>query len=251
MVREGVDLVKFNNSGDSFCFPQMPADTNPMTEEEVRAICETTKNLGRRLAAHAHADSSVRQCIDHGVEFIYHATFITDATIERLVKAADRHYVAPAFGLHYNTRYEAQDWGIDEARALHIGKVAEFEACAENMTKLHKAGVKVLPFGDYGFAWIPMGTDTRDFEHFINYFGFTPAEVLRAATKLGGEAFGVDKMGQVKPGFLADLILLDGDPLADITLFQQQDNFLMIMKDGRYHKPPQPRRDRRASAAAE
>lgn len=251
MVREGVDLVKFNNSGDSFVFPQMPAPTNPMTEEEVRAICETTKNLGRRLAAHAHADSSVRQCLDYGVEFIYHATFITDATLERLVKAKDKHYVAPAFGLHYNTRYEAQDWGFDEERALHIGKVAEFEACAESMTKLHKAGVKVLPFGDYGFAWIPMGTDTRDFEHFINYFGFTPAEVLRAATELGGEAYAVEKLGQVKPGFLADLILLDGDPLEDITLFQQQDNFLMIMKDGRYHKPPQPRRGKRMASAAE
>jgi imidazolonepropionase-like amidohydrolase len=49
-----------------------------MTEAEVRAICETTLNMGRRLAAHAHADSSVRQCIEHGVEFIYHASFATD-----------------------------------------------------------------------------------------------------------------------------------------------------------------------------
>jgi len=251
MAREGVDLVKFNNSGDSFCYPRMPAPTNPMTDEEVKAICDTARNLGRRLQAHAHADSAVRQCIEHRVEFIFHATFMTEATVEALVASPTTHYISPAFGLHYNTRYEARDWGIDEARAEFIGKVAEFDACVENMTKLHKAGLKVMPFGDYGFAWIPMGTDTRDFEHFVNYFGFQPWEVLRAATAWGGEAFGVDKLGQVKAGFLADLIMIDGDPLADLTLFQQQDNILMIMKDGRYHKPPQPSAGRRVADAAE
>ena len=74
-----VDLVKFNNSGDSFCYPQVSGDINPMTEDEVRAICETTLNLGRRLCAHAHADAGVRQCIKYGVEFIHRAPFCSDA----------------------------------------------------------------------------------------------------------------------------------------------------------------------------
>jgi imidazolonepropionase-like amidohydrolase len=60
MIREGVDLIKFNNSGDSFCFPRMAAYDNPMTDAEVAAICDTANNIGKRLAAHAHADSSVR-----------------------------------------------------------------------------------------------------------------------------------------------------------------------------------------------
>ena len=60
-------------------------------------------------------------------------------------------------------------------------------------------------------------------------------------------------MGEVKEGYLADLIMIDGDPLADLTLFQDKNNILMIMKDGAYHKPPQPRRGaaRRVAAAAE
>jgi len=81
MIREGVDIVKFNNAGDSFTFGKVGGECNPMTEDEVRAICETTLNLGKRVAAHAHADSGVRQCIKYGVEFINHATFATDATI--------------------------------------------------------------------------------------------------------------------------------------------------------------------------
>ena len=99
------------------------------------------------------------------------------------------------------------------------------------------------------FAWVPCGTDTRDFEHFINYFDFTPAEVLRAATKWGGQLFaqanaqgtGIPEMGEVKEGYLADLIMIEGDPLADLTLFQDKDNICMIMKDGEYHKPFSPR----------
>ena len=241
--------MKFNNSGDSFCYPRMPADKNPMTEEEVRAICETTQNLGRRLAAHAHANSSVLQCLKFGVDLIYHATFVSDSTIEKLEKVKDKYFVSPAFGLRYNTLYEAKDWGIDDEVNERIGNKAEFEACIESMSKLHKAGVKVLPFGDYGFAWVPIGTDTRDFEHFVNYFGFEPWEVLRAATAYGGEAYGVDKMGQVKPGYLADLLMIDGDPLEDLTLFQDRDKILMIMKDGRYHKQPQPRGRQRKAAA--
>ena len=249
MVREGVDLIKFNNSGDSFCFPRVAAPTNPMTEDEVRAICETTINLGRRLAAHAHADSSVRQCIQYGVEFIYHATFVTDRTIEALEKVKDKHVVTPAFGLRYNTQYESAPWGITEEVAERIGNKREFDACVENMTKMHKAGIRVLPFGDYGFKMIPLGTDTRDLQHCVNYFGFTPWEALRAATAYGGEMFGDDKMGQIKPGFLADLIMLDGDPLQDLSLFLDRDRILMVMKDGRYHKEPQPPRQRRSVAA--
>ena len=250
LTREGVDMIKFNNSGDSFCYPHMPADTNPMTEDEVRTICETAKNLGRRIIAHAHADSSVRQCIEYGVEFIYHATFVSDRTIERLAKVKDKHYVSPAFGLRYNTLYEASDWGLTQEVSEITGNKAEFEACIENMSKMHKAGIKVLPFGDYGFAWIPIGTDTRDFEHFVNYFGFAPHEILRAATAYGGEAFGTDKMGQVKAGYLADLIMIDGDPLKDLTLFQDRRSILMIMKDGQYHKEPRlPQASRQVGAA--
>lgn len=249
MIREGVDIVKFNNSGDSFCYPQVSADVNPMTEDEVRAICETTLNLGKRLAAHAHADSGVRQCMKYGVEFIYHATFASDETIEQLEKVKHKHWVSPAIAARYNTTYEAGDFGISTEVAEAIGNKRELEAGIATMTKMHKAGIRVLPFGDYGFAWIPHGTDTRDFEHFVNLFGFEPWEVLRAATAYGGEAFGGDKLGQIRPGFLADVLLIDGDPLKDLTLFQDRNNILAIMKDGEFHKPFLGRAEPRVVAA--
>jgi imidazolonepropionase-like amidohydrolase len=239
MIREGVDLIKFNNSGDSFCYPRMAAYDNPMTEEEVAAICNTANNIGKRIAAHAHADSSVRQCMKYGVEFIFHASFATDETIEQLERVKDKHYVSPAIAARYNTTYEAADWGITTDVAEMIGNKRELEECIKVMTKMHKAGIKVLPFGDYGFAWLPQGTEARDLEHFVNLFGFSPWEVLRAATAYGGEAWAGhsgEKMGRIAPGYLADILLVDGDPLIDLSLLQDRTALLAIMKDGQFHK---------------
>jgi imidazolonepropionase-like amidohydrolase len=74
---------------------------------------------------------------------------------------------------------------------------------------------------------------------FVDVLGFSPMETLVAATKLGGEIMGMpNELGQVKPGFLADLLLVDGDPLADIKRLQNRDALLVIMKDGRLHKSP-------------
>ncbi len=99
-----------------------------------------------------------------------------------------------------------------------------------------------MPGGDYGFIWDPIGTNAQDFEYFVNLFGYTPAETLSAATMLGGQIMDMPDLGLVKEGFLADLLLVDGDPTADIKILQDRDNLLMIMKDGAYFSAPQPRR---------
>jgi imidazolonepropionase-like amidohydrolase len=253
MIREGVDVIKFNNSGDSFCFPRMAAYDNPMTDAEVAAVCDTANNIGKRLAAHAHADSSVRQCMKYDVEFIFHATFATDETIEQLERVKHKHYVSPAIAARYNTTYEAKDWGITTDVAEMIGNKRELDEGIKVMTKMHKAGIKVLPFGDYGFAWLPQGTEARDLEHFVNLFGFEPWEALRAATAFGGEAWvgkSGEKMGRVAPGYLADILLVDGNPLLDLSLLQDRSALLAIMKDGQFHKPFQGRvaQDRQIAA---
>jgi imidazolonepropionase-like amidohydrolase len=254
LIREGVDLIKFNNSGDSFCYPRMAAYHNPMTDDEVRAVCDTANNIGKRLAAHAHADSSVRQCMKYGVEFIFHATFATDETIEQLERVKDKHWVSPAIAARYNTTYEAADWGITTDVAEMIGNKRELEEGIKTMRKMHAAGIRVLPFGDYGFAWLPHGTEARDLEHFVNLFGFEPWEVLRAATAYGGQAWAGqsgEKLGRIQPGYLADLLLVDGNPLLDLSLLQDRHALLAIMKNGIFHKPFQGRAAMSGVIAAE
>jgi imidazolonepropionase-like amidohydrolase len=98
--------------------------------------------------------------------------------------------------------------------------------------------MRILPGGDYGFAWNPLGTNARDLEHFVNIIGFTPAEALMTATKLGGQIMDMPDLGLIKEGFLADLLLVRGNPVENVKILQDRDNLIMIMKDGAYHKRP-------------
>jgi imidazolonepropionase-like amidohydrolase len=97
----------------------------------------------------------------------------------------------------------------------------------------------VLPGGDYGFPFTPHGTYARDLWLFVKVLGFSPMETIEAATRLGGALMGrPGELGVVTPGALADLLLVDGDPLADIGILQDRDALRMIMKDGALHKAP-------------
>ncbi len=246
MVREGVDSVKLAISGDNFSRDFAAEDETTMAEDEIAAACEVAHSRNLRVHAHARSDRSVNLCMKHGIEIIHHATHASERTIQKLAAAHGRFFVCPALGVEYTTAYESQDWGLDVAYLEGAGFAHEFEIGCATTAKMFDAGIRVMPFGDYGVAWNPLGTDARDLEHFVNHIGFSPAETLMMATKWGGECFaGTGKpaeLGEVKKGYLADLVLVDGDPLVDISLLQDRDNFLMIMKDGAYHKPPGPRR---------
>ena len=123
------------------------------------------------------------------------------------------------------------------------------KAC-ETYHALRKRGVRVVIGGDYGFAWTPQGTNARDLEHFVNLFGYAPAEALVCATKIGGQMMG-EELGQVREGYLADLLLVDGDPTRDVRILQDRGRIAMIMKDGAFHKHPAAAQRAHAATAAE
>lgn len=252
MIREDVDVIKLMLSGDHLVPTMCDADQSAMDEDEVAAGARVAHQRGRRLAAHARNPESVKLCVKYDIDLVYHATLADEEALDLLEENKDRFWVVPAIGFTHATAYDAGDHGFSPDYAKELGFVSELEIGSETLKKMHARGIKVLPFGDYGFAWTPHHEMARDFVHFANYLDMKPEEILRAATSYGAEAFGKpDELGQVTPGFLADLIMIDGDPLADLTLFQDADNILMIMKDGAYHKPPLTPRSLAQPAAAE
>jgi imidazolonepropionase-like amidohydrolase len=238
MVREGVDTLKINVSGDAGT-PASPADTTVMNEAEVAAVCDVAQAHGKRVAAHARSAESVKMCLRHGVDVIYHATLLDDEARDQLESRRDRVFVAPVLGNLYSTLNEAAPWGITRAIAEERGIAQELDAGIENMKALHRRGVRVLIGGDYGFAWNPIGTDARDIAHFVDMLGFAPMDAILSATRLGGEIMGMgDCIGQIRTGYLADLILVDGNPLANLALLQQREKMRAIMKNGEFGKAP-------------
>jgi imidazolonepropionase-like amidohydrolase len=238
LVREGVDLLKLNLSGDTG--PRNSRfERSVMTDAEVAAAMEIARAAGVRMCAHARSAESVKMCVRHDIDIIYHATFADEEALDLLEARRDRVFVGPALGLTYQACHAAGDWGFTPEMARQMGLVRELEVAVETLGKMRKRGIRVLPGGDYGFAWNPHGTYARDLLLFVDFLGFTPMETLVAATRMGGEIMGLGhELGQVKPGYLADLLLVDGDPLTDIKRLQDRDALLAIMRDGRLHKAP-------------
>lgn len=237
MIREGVDTIKINISGDNFVRAGFGRQCS-YTDAEVAAAAEEAHNRNCWLACHARADGAVRLALKHGFRVIYHCDFIEGETFDLLEAQKDKIFLAPAIGIIHTTAREAGKWGITPEVADYMEMNTMLETAPKVYGELKKRGLRILPGGDYGFAWNPIGTNARDLEHFVKILGFKPQEALMAATKWGGQIMGMDDLGLVKEGYLADLLLVRGDPVKDVSLLQDRDNLVMIMKDGVYHKRP-------------
>ncbi len=236
-IKYGCDLIKLNLSGEEIA--GVPAEATPMADDEVAMAVSEAKRRGLRACAHARSNESIKMCIRHGVEIIYHASFADEATLDMLEANKDKHFVAPGLAWLIKTSTEAGKYGVDPNGPLGIKYKREADIATETMSKMHKRGIKVLPGGDYGFAWIPHGTNAKDLEYLVDRVGMTPMEALIAATRYGGEIMGKPgELGQIKPGYLADVLLVDGDPLANIRILQDRERILAVMKDGSFHRAP-------------
>lgn len=238
MAKVGVDSVKLVVTGESGLIPGT-SRVLQFYEAELAEAGRMAREHGLSLSGHCHSAESVKLAVRHGFRVLYHCTWADEEALDLLESRKNEIFVAPSPGINWANIHEGEAFGITKELAEQQEQFVTLERVCDIMPKLHKRGVRILPGGDYGFPWNPIGKNARDLELFVKLFGFTPAETLRAATKEGGELMGMSsELGLIKGGYLADLLLVDGDPLADITLLQNRDKLLMIMKDGRLHKRP-------------
>ncbi len=236
LAREGVDLLKLNLSGD-IGTSSYPSTETPMTDGEVAAAMEVARAAGLRVAAHCRSAESVMLALCHGIEVIYHANYADERALDALEAARDRIFVGPALGLTYNLSQANGQFGVTPERARAFER--QLEVSVDAVARMRTRGIRVLPGGDYGFPPTPHGTYAHDLWVFVKVLGFSPMETIVAATRLGGELMGhAGELGVVTAGALADLLLVDGDPLADIGLLQDRSALRMIMKGGLLHKAP-------------
>jgi imidazolonepropionase-like amidohydrolase len=157
--------------------------------------------------------------------------------MDMLQASKTKHIVAPAINWLWATLYEAEAFGYPHSKAEQVGYKAELEAAIAGLREMHRRGIVVLPGGDYGFAWTPHGTYARDLQHFVELLGFTPHEAIIAATRgVAALMMRSHELGRVVPGYYADCILVDGNPLQDITVLQDHDRLDVICINGRVHK---------------
>ena len=238
-LKYGVDSIKLNLSGDNLV-PGADAKTTWMSDEEVAVAAKETKVRGKRLSCHARSSESVKQAMRHGFDIIYHASFTDVEALDLLEAQKDRIFVAPGLSVIIRLLNEGEVVGITNQIAKKMGYEIELEAAVTSMKAMLKRGIRVLPGGDYGFAWAPHGENAKDLEYFVKYLGMTPMEAIVSCTRWGGQMMMKGReLGEIRDGWLADLLLVDGDPVSNIAILQDRSKLLAIMKDGQFCKEPE------------
>jgi imidazolonepropionase-like amidohydrolase len=236
MAEQGIDSIKFQLSSDD-AFKPDGSEYVTYSEEEVAAIGAQARESNVMLACHSQAAASIKMAVRHGFRALYHCSRADQEALDMLEASKDTLFVAPAVGLLWARAHEAEAFGITRQVAEKMGVFASIERMQRLIPEMKQRGIRVLPGGDYGFPYLPIGTNARDLEHFVNLFGYTPTEVLVAATRLGGELMGMgQQIGMLKPGYLADVLVIRGDPTSDVRILQNHDNIAVIMKDGKFYK---------------
>jgi imidazolonepropionase-like amidohydrolase len=236
LIREGVDSIKLNVSGNQ-TIPSARSHVTVMRDDEMATAVQTAHNHGKRVIAHVRAAQSIKMALAHGVDILYHCEYADEECLDLLEAARDRIFVAPAIGLLHNLLYDAAPWGITFEKSSAAGVLNQYECAQAVFAELRKRGVRVLVGGDYGFPWTPHGTNARDLEHFVRLFGYSDSQALLAATRVGAAAMMLQgQAGELAKGFLADLLVVAGEPHNDVRVLQAPERIKLVMKDGRIHK---------------
>ncbi len=237
LIREGVDIIKLVISGDTFV-PHAPSHTTVMSEAEIAAAADVVHAHGKRMSAHCRSADSVKLAVRHGVKVIYHANFADEEAIDLLEANKDWVFVSPNLGFTATASYAGEKW-FTEAQVREFGFREELAGAGKGLKELKKRGIRILGGGDYGFFVTPHGENARDLDHLIRYCDFTPMEALITMTKHGGAAMDLPhELGQIQPGFFADLLLVTGNPLDDPKVLLDRTNLLAVMKNGQFHRRP-------------
>ncbi len=234
----GFDSAKLLLSNDDV-FVEGGSQMTQYSQEEASAAAEQALESGLWLNCHAQSAESIKIAVRAGFRSFYHCTYADDEALDLLESVKDRVFVSPALGIIYANVYEGGAYGIDRATAERMGAAAALERMMEVYPKMRKRGIRVLPGGDYGFPNNPIGRNARDLQLLMELAGFTALEVLTAATKYGGQLMGMGhELGRLSPGYLADLLVVRGNPAEDITVLQNPDNLVCLMQAGDLRRPP-------------
>jgi imidazolonepropionase-like amidohydrolase len=221
-VKFGADVIKITATGGVLSLltdPRLPH----MTVDEIKAVVNTAHMLGRKVASHAHAAQGVKNSVLAGVDSIEHGHLMDDEAIQMMKQRGT--YLVPTVYL-----CEWQMANLDKSPLPEFNKRKMKMVCdvgVNNIKKAIDAGVKIAFGTDSPVA--PHGTNAREFATYVR-LGMKPLEAIRTGTIHAADLLGqADTLGAIEVGKFADLVAVEGDPVADITLLQKP---VFVMKNG-------------------
>jgi len=230
-LREGADFIKVMASGGVMSMIDRPEHTQ-FTLDELRAIVEEARHVGKFVTAHCQGTEAMKNCIKAGVKTIDHAFYPDDEVIEMAKKKKDLIFV-PTLSINWRIITEGEKAGYPPW-AVAKGKEV-WETTKRNITKLYRAGLTIAMATDFaGSPLLKMGTNAMELELLVKHCGFEPMDAIVAATRNGAKACGLEnEIGTIEKGKLADIIIVDGNPVKEIKVLQDKSKIKMVMKEGK------------------
>ena len=234
-LREGADFIKVMTSGGVLSEKDRP-EYRQFTLEELKAIVDEAKAVGKFVHAHAQGKEGIKNAILAGIKVIAHAIYIDDECVE-LAKEKNV-VIVPTLSIsqmliEVGSKIGIPEWGlrkIEEVYQTHI----------ENIRNAYKRGVCLATGTDFFcHCGTPLGhgQNALELKLFVEKLGMTPTEAIIAATRNASKATGLENLiGTIEKGKLADLIVVNGDPLTNIDVLLNVDNIVLVMKEGQIVK---------------
>ena len=229
LVKDGVEWIKTYPTGDAAAPDSADHHTLCMTFEEMAAVVSEAHNFRRKVTGHCRANQGIKNALRAGFDSIEHGTFMDREALDLLLERDVP--VVPALYFELASIEHGPSFGMPQA--VIDGHKETLEGGAESARMILRAGGRLGMGGDYGFAWNPHGDYAKELTFFVRHVGLTPLEVITCATRTGAEIMGrADEFGTVTTGKLADLLIVDGDVLGDVSVLEDRSRFLAVMQGG-------------------
>jgi imidazolonepropionase-like amidohydrolase len=229
LVKDGIEWVKTYPTGDAASPDINDHHTLCMTFDEMRAVVQTAHNHGLKVTGHCRATEGIKNALKAGYDCIEHGTFMDDECLDLLLERNVP--MCPGLGFEKFSVERGREFGLSQ-RVID-GHQETLEGGIESCRRVLTAGGTLGLGGDYGFGWTPHGTYAQELTFFVKDVGFSVLDTIRCATLGGATLMGRDaEFGSVEPGKLADLLVVDGDVMKDISLLENRANLLAVMQGG-------------------
>lgn len=228
-IKHGVDWIKVMVTG---LVPSMKGpEVKVWAKRELEAVVDAAHELNTPVVGHCRNSISTKESAEAGMDLLYHTSYMDDEALEAVIASGAA--LCPTFTLLGNLVDYGEKVGTNPD-LLDIFK-AELEVTGVAIDKARQAGVKIIAGSETGFAITPVGEwHARELEMLVEYAGFTPMEAIKAATSDAAWVMKKeDTLGVLKEGYLADILVVDGDPLADIRILAREGAIVEVLKAGK------------------
>ena len=227
-VKGGADCIKIHVTGS---IPTRSGEIQVWTREELKVVCDTAHDLGVRVTAHCRGDKATLDAVMAGVDIVWHASFLGDASLEAIIEK--KVPVGPVFTFLANlSEFGHKAGATSSAKSIFAG---ELENTGAKLRKAYDAGVKLLCGSESGFSMTPYGHwHAREMEVFVQHLGMTPLQAITCGTKDNAIALDEDgETGCIAAGYRADVLVLDGYPSKNISLLGDKSLFRHLLCRGK------------------